>query len=265
MKKKVTNSKKELNNDKNEELKEKEMKEEQLNDNNDNINDETARLTDDPNYQYFLSHFKGEKPKLNPELKELKEQVLRFGSDIVDGEDSKKYEDRPFLEKVGHKLYGFYEVVENYTHIIGSILIAIAIIYYTNLFYNLYFNPKINTYYLYMSALLFILDILIFMYIYLYLPYIKKLDENAVEKQFDEVVPYCTGIGVCAIVCLIISMWNVYSWYSIPMIIFILWGLIMSSNFFASGTLGNIMFVSIIFLMLFSYKFIDGTRRTYYK
>ena len=44
------------------------------------------------------------------------------------------------------------------------------------------------------------------MYVYLYLPYVKKLDEDTVEKQFDEVVPYCTGICVCAFICLIISI-----------------------------------------------------------
>ena len=84
-------------------------------------------------------------------------------------------------------------------------------------------------------------------------------------KQFDEVVPYCTGIGVCAFICLIISMWNVYSWYSIPMVIFIFWGIVMSANFIQSGTLGNITFIAIITLMLFSYKFIDGPGKTYYK
>ena len=196
--------------------------------NNDNINDETSRLNQDPQFQYFLSHFNGEKPKLNPDLKDLKEEVLRYGSDINDNDDQKKYEDRPLLEKWGHKLYNIFEVVEHYTHIILSIALAIFIIYYTNLFYNLYFNPKIKKFYLYSCASLFIVDIIIFMYVYLYLPYVKKLDEDTVEKQFDEVVPYCTGIGVCAFICLIISMWNVYSWYSIPMVIFIFWGIIMS-------------------------------------
>ena len=233
--------------------------------NNDNINDETSRLNQDPQFQYFLSHFNGEKPKLNPDLKDLKEEVLRYGSDINDNDDQKKYEDRPLLEKWGHKLYNIFEVVEHYTHIILSIALAIFIIYYTNLFYNLYFNPRINNFYLYTCALLFILDILIFMYVYLYLPYVKKLDEDTVEKHFEEVVPYCTGIGVCAFICLIISMWNVYSWYSIPMVIFVFWGLIMSANFIQSGTLGNITFLIIILLMLFSYKFIDGPGKTYYK
>ena len=264
MSKNIIHNKKRQNNN-NTNSKEEEAKGDELNNNNDNINDETSRLNEDPQYQYFLSHFKGEKPKLRPELKDLKEEVLRFGSDINDADDPKKYEDRPVLEKLGHKLYNISVVVEHYTHIILSIAFAIFIIYYTNLFYNLYFNPRINNFYLYTCALLFILDILIFMYVYLYLPYVKKLDEDTVEKHFEEVVPYCTGIGVCAFICLIISMWNVYSWYSIPMVIFVFWGLIMSANFIQSGTLGNITFLIIILLMLFSYKFIDGPGKTYYK
>jgi hypothetical protein len=231
---------------------------------NNNINDETAKLNEDQQYQYFLSHFNGEKPKLRPELKELQKEVLHYGSDIIDEENQSKYEDRPIMEKLGHKLYKIYEVVEHYLHVFLSLATAIYIIYYTNLFYNLYFNPKINRFYLYLSALLFITDIFIFMYIYIYLPYIKKLDENTVEKHFDEAVPYCSGILVGGIVCLIISMWSVYRWYSIPMVLLIFWGIIMSANIIQNGMLGNIFFVSIITTMLFSYKFIKGPGKTYY-
>lgn len=260
MKEDKINNKKRLNN--NSDFKESETNEEDLK-NNDDINDETAKLYDDPQYRYFLSHFNGQKPRLRPELNDLKKEVLRFGSDILD-DDKKKYEDRPALEKLGHKLYKYYEVIEHYTHAIVSMALAVFIIYYTNLFYNLYFNPKIKKYYLYSCALLFIIDILIFMYIYLYLPYVKKLDENKVEKEFDEVVPYCTGIGVFAFICLIISMWNVYSWYSILIVLFIFWGIIMSGNIVQTGILGNLFFITILTLMLFSYKFIEGTGHTYY-
>ena len=241
------------------------------NNNNDNneenshlMNDETAKLKQDPQLQFLYSHFGGEKPKLRPELQDLKKEVLHFGSDIIDGEDNKKYEDRPALEKLGHKIYLILEVVEHYFHVFLSIGVAIYIIYYTNMFYNLYFNPKINRFYLYSSALLFIFDIVVFMYIYLYLPYFKKLEENQVEKEFDEVVPYCTAVGVGAFLCLIISMWSVYRWYSIPMVLLIFWGIVMSSNLVHSRILGNIFFISIITAMLFSYKFIKGPGKTYY-
>ena len=235
--------------------------------NNNNINDETAKLNENLQFQYFMSHFNGEKPKLNPDLLNLKKEVLEFGSDIIDGEDQKKYEKRPALEKLGHKLYNAYEVIEHYVHVFLSLAAAIYIIYYTNLFYNLYFNPKIIKFYLYLSAFLFILDTLIFMYIYLYLPYIKKLDENTVEKEFDEVVPYCSGIGVGALLSLIICMWNVYRFYSIPIVLLIFWGIVMSANIpniIQSRIFGNIFFIVMITTMLFSYKFIKGTGKTYY-
>ena len=56
-----------------------------------------------------------------------------------------------------------------------------------------------------------------------------------------------------------------YSWYSIPMVIFIFWGIIMSANFIQSGIFGNITFLIIIILILFSNKYIDGSGKTYYK
>ena len=239
---------------------------EQLNNNKIN-DDETERLKEDTQrkyYSYFYSQFNGKKPQLRPELKKLQKEVLNYGSDIIDGEDKKKYENRPALEILGHKLYNIMAIIEHYFHAILSIIVAIYIIYYTNLFYNLYFNPKIDKYYLYCSAFLFILYTLIFMYIYLYLPYIQKLDEASVEKQFDEVVPYCTIIMIIAFVTLIISMWGVYRYYSIPIVLLVFWGFIMSSNFIGFKFIGNICFIGIIILMLFSYKFIPGPGKTYY-
>ena len=103
------------------------------------------------------------------------------------------------------------------------------------------------------------------MYIYIYLPCVKKYEEKRVEKEFDEVLPYCTLIGVLALICLIVSMWNVYGWFSIPIVLLIFWGIIMSSNIVPSPFLGNVFFVSLITAMLFSYRFIKGKGWTYYK
>lgn len=240
------------------------IEDDQIDNNINNMYDETSKINEDSNFKNISSYIKEEKLRIRPELNDLKREVLHFGSDIIDEEDQKKYEDRPILEKFGHKLYKVYEIIEHYVHVVLSIVAAIYIIYYTNLFYNLYFNPKIYKFYLYLSAFLFILDILIFMYIFLYLPTIKKLDEQTVDKEFDEVVPYCTAIGVVAFICLIISMWNVYRWYSIPIVLLIFWGIIMSANIVQTRIFGNIFFVSIIITMLFSYKFIKGPGKTYY-
>ena len=228
-------------------------------------NENSSQIYNDPQYRALLNHFGGQIPRLRPELHELKEQVLHFGSDIVDDEDEKKYEDRPYLEKLGHKLYKVYEFIEHYLHAFLSVGVAIYIIYKTNIFFNLYFNEKIKKYYLYSSAFLFIIDIITFMYIYIYLPYIKKYDENKVEKEFDEVVPYCTFIGVFALICLIISMWNVYGILSVPIVLTIFWGIVMSSNIVQNGILGNLFFICLITAMLFSHKFIEGKGWTYYK
>ena len=114
--------------------------------------EENSSLYNDPQYRALLSHFGGQIPKLRPELQQLKEQVLHYGSDIIDGEDEKKYEDRSYFEKLGHKLYQYWAVFEHYLHAFLAVGVAVYIIYYTNLFYNLYFNPKIKKYYLYASA-----------------------------------------------------------------------------------------------------------------
>ena len=205
-----------------------------------------SSLYNDPQYRALLNHFGGKIPRLRPELQELKEQVIKYGTDIMDDEDEKKYADRPYFEKLGHKLYKYYAIFEHYLHAFLAVAVAIYIIYYTNLFYQLYYNPKIKRYYLYACAILFIIVIITFMYVYLYLP-------------------YCTLMGVIALICLMISMWNVYGWLSIPIVLLIFWGIVMSSNIVQSGTLGNIFFISLITAMLFSHKFIKGKGWTYYK
>ena len=98
------------NNNKNNSENNKESKDNDISEENFNyINDETSRLNEDEQFQHLSSRFKEEKLKLRPELNDLKKEVLHFGSDIIDGEDQKKYEDRPALEKLGHKLYNIYE------------------------------------------------------------------------------------------------------------------------------------------------------------
>ena len=103
------------------------------------------------------------------------------------------------------------------------------------------------------------------MYVYIYLPYVEKYDEVKVEKEFDEVVPYCTLIGIIGLICLMISMWNVYGFLSIPIVLIIFWGIAMSSNVVINGVFGNIFFICLVTAMLFSHKFIKGTGWTYYK
>ena len=235
------------------------------NENQNKSQENDSSLYNDPQYRALLNHFGGKIPRLRPELQELKEQVLKYGTDITDDEDEKKYASRPYFEKLGHKLYKYYEIIEHYVHAFLAVAIAVYIIYYTNLFYQLYYNPKIKRYYLYSCAILFIIVIITFMYVYLYLPYVEKYDEVRVEKEFDEVVPYCTLMGVIALICLMISMWNVYGWLSIPIVLLIFWGIVMSSNIVQSGMLGNIFFISLITAMLFSHKFIKGNGWTYYK
>ena len=202
--------------------------------------------------------------KLNPELKDLQKEVLHYGGDIIDEEDMSKYEDRPSIEKVAHKFYKIYEIIEHYVFAFLSIAFAVYIIYYTNLFYNLYFNPRVNKIVSYISAFLFIIDILIFMYICCYLPLIKKIDDKNVDKMLDDIAPYCTIIGLFAFLFLILSIWELYRWYSILIVMVIFWGIIMSGNIAQQGIIGNVFFVFIIISMLFSYKFIKGEGTTFY-
>ncbi len=194
---------------------------------------------------------------------EIVKDILKNGSDIVD-ENEENLDERPKLEIFAHRLYNILAIIEQYAYAFCSIVLACGIIYYTNFFYNLYFNEKVDRLYQFFSLIFFIMTISIFCYLSFYLPLKGKSDEE-IDKEMENIIPYCTIIGIFAIITLIISVWDIYYFYSIPIVLSILWAFIMTANFAPRGIIGNIFFFIWIFLLLISPKFIKGKGHTYYK
>ena len=194
---------------------------------------------------------------------EIVKDILKNGSDIVD-ENEENLDERPKLEIFAHRLYNILAIIEQYAYAFCSIVLACGIIYYTNFFYNLYFNEKVDRLYQFFSLIFFIMTISIFCYLSFYLPLKGKSDEE-IDKEMENIIPYCTIIGIFAIITLIISVWDIYYFYSIPIVLSILWAFIMTANFAPRGIIGNIFFFIWIILLLISPKFIKGKGHTYYK
>ena len=194
---------------------------------------------------------------------EIVKDILKNGSDIVD-ENEENLDERPKLEIFAHRLYNILAIIEQYAYAFCSIVLACGIIYYTNFFYNLYFNEKVDRLYQFFSLIFFIMTISIFCYLSFYLP-LKGKSEEEIDKEMENIIPYCTIIGIFAIITLIISVWDIYYFYSIPIVLSILWAFIMTANFAPRGIIGNIFFFIWIFLLLISPKFIKGKGHTYYK
>ena len=194
---------------------------------------------------------------------EIVKDILKNGSDIVD-ENEENLDERPKLEIFAHRLYNILAIIEQYAYAFCSIVLACGIIYYTNFFYNLYFNEKVDRLYQFFSLIFFIMTISIFCYLSFYLP-LKGKSEEEIDKEMDNIIPYCTIIGIFAIITLIISVWDIYYYYSIPIVLSILWAFIMTANFAPRGIFGNIFFFIWIILLFISPKFIKGKGHTYYK
>ena len=213
------------------------------------------------------------KYKLNIDLnkyidEKTRKEIIRDGKDInsddEDEEEENKYREKPAMEILAHKCYKTFEIISHYIHAALSIIIAIYTIYYTNLFYNLYTNEKINRFYLILSAILFVIIFGLFFYLTFYLTYFKKLKKEEIDKYFDEIIPYCTALGLFAFLFLIISMWPVYYFYSILIVFGIFWAFIMSGNFSPNGILGDCFILILFGLMFYSPKFIKHKGHTYY-
>ena len=211
---------------------------------------------------YLKDEVRNTIPKRPIDPKIIKD-ILKNGTDIVD-ENEENLDERPKLEIFAHKLYNILEIIEQYVYAFCSIVLACGIIYYTNFFYNLYFNEKVDRLYQFFSLIFFIMTISIFCYLSFYLP-LKGKSEEEIDKEMDNIIPYCTIIGIFAIITLIISVWDIYYFYSIPIVLSILWAFIMTANFAPRGIFGNIFFFIWIILLFISPKFIKGKGHTYYK
>ena len=216
---------------------------------------------EDSEFIYLKDETRNKIPNRPIDPKIIKD-ILKNGTDIVDEDEN--LDERPKLEIFAHKLYKIFEIIEQYVYAFCSICLACYIIYYTNFFYNLYFNDKIDRIYQFFSLIFFIMTISIFCYLSFYLPLKGKSDEE-IDKEMDNIIPYCTIIGIFAIITLIISVWDIYYYYSIPIVLSILWAFIMTANFAPRGILGNIFFFGWIILLFIISKFIEGKGHTYYK
>lgn len=166
------------------------------------------------------------------------------------------------LEKIGEKVWEIIQIIEHYIHAIMSVLAAGFTIYYTNIFYNLFCNPVVDTTSFIYMCIFMILFIGIVGYLSFYLPF-KTKSEEEYEKKLNEMIPYCTIFSILFILSVINCIWPLYRWYSFLIVIAIAWGFIMSANFAPSGIKGNIFIIILIVIAASSGKFISHVGHTY--
>lgn len=165
------------------------------------------------------------------------------------------------LDEIGEVLYKVFCIVEHYVHALLSVVVAGFVIYYTNFFYNLFFNPYVDQRYFVLFLIFFTICTGLVLYVSFYLP-IKK-EEREAEEITNKIIPYLSILGIACVLSLINSIWLLYRYYSILIVISLSWGLIMSANFAPNGILGNIFCLGLFFFAVFSFKLIKHEGHCY--
>jgi hypothetical protein len=138
-----------------------------------------------------------------------------------------------------------------------SILIACGLIYYSNFFKVLYEHEKIDNFYFIISIISYASSFSIMLFLSIYLPYFKNINEDKWDELYPNMIPLATILGLLGMISLITSIWNVWRWYSIPLVLLIKWGFIMTAHFAPGGVLGSIICILIIIAALISGYYIE--------
>lgn len=153
------------------------------------------------------------------------------------------------LEKIGDKIFNILRWIETKLFAFGSIALAVFLIYYSNFFKILFEHPAVDSLYFYISIFLYCTCLFLMLYLVMYL--------NESQWEDSGLIPLIASAGFGGMLSLIASIWNIFGWYSLPLVIIIKWGFIMTSHFAPGGRIGTVLFFIIIILALFSGYFIE--------
>jgi hypothetical protein len=160
-------------------------------------------------------------------------------------------------DRIGEKIFSFLSWLETKIFALLCVLLAGFLTYYSNFFKVLYEHSQIDSGYFYTSLSLYLGAIGVMIYLCFYLPYFKNIDEDKWDSYCPNMIPLATFLGVAGMVTLVICVWDVWGWISIPLILLIKLGFVMTAHFAPGGVLGNLIFTVILIGLILSGYYID--------
>ena len=123
-------------------------------------------------------------------------------------------------------------------HAVAWVLATIFVVYYSNFFFNIWQNPKVNT--LFFSIALITFGIFASIAIYVSFA-MKNIDD--VEVTAPRIIPVATMIGFICFNTSLIALWPVWGWYTPLMLFTMLMGYLMAGSFLPKGNIGSVAFL----------------------
>ena len=128
-------------------------------------------------------------------------------------------------------------------------------VYYTNFFHHLFRNPNINDLFFEISMAGYTIIFSLMIFSSFIMPRIS--DAKNIEEYNPKLVSIGAVVGLVAVISLLVAIWPVWGWWSFPIFV-CLWKAFFSlAIFIPGGTVGNIVFLSIITAVTLSFYIIE--------
>ena len=121
------------------------------------------------------------------------------------------------------------------------VLVAAAVIYYSNFFHNLFKNPNINEFFFQISATGYTIVISLMLFTSFIMPRISGIHD--VEEYNPKLISIGAVVGLISVISIIIAIWPVWGWWSLAIFICLWKGFFGLSVFLPSGDIGNVLFI----------------------
>ena len=125
------------------------------------------------------------------------------------------------------------------------VVLSIVVLYYSNFFHHLFWNPKINQVFFQISMAGYTFLVILIIYTSMVLPYILKV--KSIEEYNPKLIPIGAVIGVISVLSLLIAIWPVWGFTSFLIFISLWKGFFSLSVFLPSGPLGICINIQVIF------------------
>jgi hypothetical protein len=136
-------------------------------------------------------------------------------------------------------------------HSIFWVLASVLTIYYSNFFYNIWENEKMNSLFFALSLISFG----IFSSLTIYASFLVPSFDD-IEVTSPKLIPTATLFGFICFNSTLIAIWPVWGWYSPLMLVTMMMGYLMAGTFMPKGNTGSVLYLIFLVGSFFSSRFI---------
>lgn len=133
----------------------------------------------------------------------------------MDPDTRKKFESR--YEKYRTKTDNYKYSIQN----IMWLMVAIAVFYYTDFYFVVRYDIRVNRFWFNLGALLVLVTVSIAAFLIVWLSFIKKVHSDDWERLYPSAIPLATASSIMSGIFLTVGLWPLWNIFT-PVILFVL-------------------------------------------